>query len=149
MTPSHVPPTLFLDANVIFTATITPGGVGRTLFRLQESRFCTLAASRFVLDEAARNVRLKYPDRAAESIKVLNKLSLSPEPSPEQVTWAATRIHRKDAPVLAAAIGVRADVLVTGDRRHFGALFRKAVGGVVILSPREALEFVLRQVSPQ
>lgn len=38
-----------------------------------------------------------------------------------------------------------ADVLVTGDRRHFGELFGKTFGGVIVLRPRQplALEVIL------
>ena len=49
----------------------------------------------------------------------------------------------KDAPIMAAAVSGCVDILVTGDRRDFGHLFGKKVEGVVVLSPREALEEVL------
>lgn len=49
----------------------------------------------------------------------------------------------KDAPVLAAAIMCAADVLVTGDRRHFKPLWGRIVEGVIVLTPRQALERVL------
>jgi hypothetical protein len=49
-------------------------------------------------------------------------------------------LPEKDRPVLAAAIRQRCDVLVTGDRTHFGAGYGKAFGGVVIHSPRSLAE---------
>ena len=42
----------------------------------------------------------------------------------------------KDQPVLAAAIRLRCDALVTGDRAHFAALYGRAVYGVAVHSPR-------------
>ena len=42
----------------------------------------------------------------------------------------------KDQPVLAAAIRLRCDVLVTGDRTHFGAGYGRTFDGVTIHSPR-------------
>jgi predicted nucleic acid-binding protein len=48
-----------------------------------------------------------------------------------------------DAPILAAATAARVDVLVTGDRTHFGHLFGATVGGVTVLSPGDALAHVL------
>jgi predicted nucleic acid-binding protein len=36
----------------------------------------------------------------------------------------------KDAPVLLAAISARADILVSGDKRHFNHLFGKTIEGV-------------------
>ena len=38
--------------------------------------------------------------------------------------------------VLGAAIAIRADRLVTGDRAHFGPLYGKTVEGVLIVSPQ-------------
>ena len=49
----------------------------------------------------------------------------------------------KDRPILAAAVGCRATVLVTGDRRHFGPLLGRRFGGTVVLAPREALAFLV------
>jgi hypothetical protein len=44
---------------------------------------------------------------------------------------------------LAAAIRLHGDVLVTGDRTHFGALYGKEVAGVRIHSPRSLAEALL------
>ena len=43
----------------------------------------------------------------------------------------------KDRPVLLAAIALRCEALVTGDRTDFGAGFGKAFGGVTIYSPAQ------------
>jgi len=53
------------------------------------------------------------------------------------------QLPAKDRPILAAAVGCRATVLVTGDRRHFGPSFERRFGGTVVLSPREALAFLV------
>ncbi|MCK6371456.1 MAG: hypothetical protein L6Q83_09065 [Gammaproteobacteria bacterium] len=56
---------------------------------------------------------------------------------------AGHRLPARDAPILAAAIVSRSAVLVTGDRRDFGALFGKIIDGVEILPPGEAVHAVL------
>ena len=38
--------------------------------------------------------------------------------------------------MLAAAIGLGCEALVTGDKTHFGAFYGKTISGVVIHSPR-------------
>lgn len=43
-------------------------------------------------------------------------------------------------PVLAAAIHLGCDTLVTGDRTHFGAPYGRAIRGVTIHSPRSLAE---------
>ena len=50
----------------------------------------------------------------------------------------------EDAPILAAAVQAKADLLVTGDRSHFGHLFRKTVRGVRVESLADALARLLR-----
>jgi len=51
---------------------------------------------------------------------------------PQEANWLA----ETDRPVLAAAMRLRCDALVTGDRTHFGAGYGKVFGGVMIHSPR-------------
>jgi hypothetical protein len=46
----------------------------------------------------------------------------------------------KDRPVLAAAIRLGCDALVTGDRTHFGPLYGRTIHGVRIHSPRSLAE---------
>lgn len=46
----------------------------------------------------------------------------------------------KDTPILLAALAAGASHLLTGDRRHFGHLFGKSVGGVKILMPATYLK---------
>jgi hypothetical protein len=48
----------------------------------------------------------------------------------------------KDVPILAAA-AAGADLLITGDRRHFGHLFGRTLEGVTVLGLAEALRQLL------
>jgi hypothetical protein len=49
----------------------------------------------------------------------------------------------KDRPVLAAAMRLGCDALVTGDRKHFGSAYGLKAGGVAIHSPRSLAETLL------
>jgi len=51
----------------------------------------------------------------------------------------------KDAPILAAAVLARADLLVTGDRRHVGPLFGRTLQGVRLLALADGLAAVLAE----
>ncbi|HMU50769.1 MAG TPA: hypothetical protein PKA13_13420 [Geminicoccaceae bacterium] len=62
---------------------------------------------------------------------------------------AAEGLPEKDAPILAAAVAAAADLLVTGDRRHFGGLFGRTVHGVRILSLADGLAELLAAVNPE
>ncbi len=42
-------------------------------------------------------------------------------------------------------MAARTNVLVTGDARPFGALYQQKVHGVLVLSPADALAYVLQK----
>lgn len=134
---------LFLDANIIFTASITPGGPSRRLFELAGAGACELLASRFVLEEAMRNIWKKRPDAIDEYEELVMLVRPVSEPQMARVKACERWLPSKDSPVLAAAIMCAADVLVTGDSRHFKPLWGRIVEGVIVLTPRQALERVL------
>jgi hypothetical protein len=95
----------------------------------------------YVIAEARRNLHFKDAGALPDFEAVLRKLSVSdarlrgPLPAVD-VEW----LPEKDRPVLLAAVRLRCDALVTGDRRHFGAGFGKAFGGVTLYSPRSLAE---------
>jgi predicted nucleic acid-binding protein len=134
----------FLDANVIFTAAHNPDGNGRALFRLAAQQQLELVSSRYALEEAARNIAVKFPECVAEFNSLIARVLLVGEPSQAEIQLAAARrLPDKDVPILAAAIAARAAALVTGDRRDFGHLYGTTVEGVAILTPAEAVSNAL------
>jgi predicted nucleic acid-binding protein len=141
---------LFLDANVLFSAAHNPHGNARALFRLAPGGGITLLTSSYAAEEAVRNINLKFPACAPDLAALLERLVLGPEPASVLVGEAATTgLPQKDAPILAAAIAADADVLVTGDRRHFGPLYGASVRRVLILPPADALRKVLDFLLPE
>ena len=132
---------LFLDANVLFSAAYRETGSVRILFSLAEARGHELVASAYAIEEARRNLADKHPGRLGDFERLLDSLRVCPEAPHEAVAWAAARkLPPKDAPILAAAVRAGADVLVTGDRTHFGALFGKTLRGTEVLLPVDAIE---------
>jgi len=130
----------FLDANVIFTAAHNPNGNGRALFRLAAAQQLELVVSRYALEEAARNIAVKFSECIAEFNSLIPSLLLVAEPSRAEIQLAAARrLPDKDVPILAAAIAARASALVTGDRRDFGHLYGTTIEGVAVLTPAEAV----------
>jgi predicted nucleic acid-binding protein len=134
----------FLDANVIFTGAHNPDGNSRALFRLAAQQQLELVSSRYALEEAARNIAVKFPECVAEFNTLIAGLLLVAEPSQAEIQLAATRtLPDKDVPILAGAMAARAAALVTGDRRDFGHLYGTTVEGVAILTPAEAVSNAL------
>jgi predicted nucleic acid-binding protein len=131
---------LFLDANVLFTAAHNPEGRAAGLLALARQGTCRLLSSPHAVEEARRNLKLKYPAAGEVLERMLTDVAVGREAPPSVVAWALGQgLPPKDAPVLAAAVHARADVLVTGDRTHFGALYGRSLEGVLVLSPAEAL----------
>jgi predicted nucleic acid-binding protein len=120
---------LFLDANVLVSAAWKDGS---KVCRIWQIAGVELLTSNFVVAECLRNLpRKEQQSRFVElllALRVLNFEKLprleSPPPLPE-----------KDQHVLAAAVLARADFLVTGDRKHFGAWYGGSVCGIRVEPP--------------
>ena len=84
------------------------------------------------------------PGALARLRSILNELESAADAGDDLLAWAAgAGLPPKDAPVLAVAVAVavlaRADLLVTGDRRHFGALYGRTLRGVRVVTPPDAI----------
>jgi predicted nucleic acid-binding protein len=134
---------LFLDANVLFAAAISPEGRAQALFVLAEAGYGTLLTSSFATEEARRNITRKYPKARGRLETLLSHCQVVPEGSAARITWASEYLPAKDAPILAAAVGFQADLLVTGDRAHFGALYGHRFENTEIVTLAEGLARLL------
>lgn len=134
---------LFLDANVLFAAAWQEGRA-RSLFTLAAKAGCSLITSPHALEEARRNLEAKRPEVLAYLEELLEGVTVVPEASPGLVQRALGQgLPLKDAPILAAAWERGAELLATGDRRHFGRLMGREVEGVRVVSLKEALAVLL------
>lgn len=132
---------IFLDANILFSASKSAGAV-RQLLAWAESQGHRLCADAYVVAEAQRNLALKAPDGLPVLAAVVARIDAGrhdPSPASEEI---AGLLPEKDRPVLAAAVRLGCDALVTGDRTHFGALYGRAVHGVVVHSPRSLAQAI-------
>lgn len=86
--------------------------------------------------EARRNLAAKAPDALIAFEVLLKRLRISPAQAPGPALKLVNWLPEKDRTVLAAALRLRCDALVTGDRTHFGPGYGKSFGGVAIHSPR-------------
>jgi predicted nucleic acid-binding protein len=133
---------VFLDASILFSAAKTDGAI-RALLRLLVEQRHVCCADDYVVIEARRNLARK----GAESVEVLDQLlpHLEVGASTAHGSIRSTLIDwlpEKDRPVLASALRMRCDALLTGDRSDFGAGYGKHFGGVTIHSPRSLLEML-------
>ncbi len=130
---------IFLDANILFSAAKSDGAI-RSLLALLVRAGHELCADGYVLEEARRNLALKAPDGVAALDGVMQAVTLKAGASR---VGSALPLPEKDQPVMEAAIRAGCDVLVTGDRTHFGALYETTFQGVLILSPAQVARKLL------
>lgn len=134
---------LFLDANVLFSAALSPEGAASNLFAFAGAGACEPGTSAFVVAEVTRSLRVKAPEAVDRGERSIASVGIVVEADARLLDRIDVQLPAKDRPILAAALGCRATVLVTGDRRHFGPSFGRRFGGTVVLSPRGALAFLV------
>jgi len=132
---------LFLDANIIFAAAISPEGRAQALFALAKAGYGTLITSSFAAEEARRNVKRKYPYALNRLEQLLGQCRTVPEAPPSRVVWVTEWLP--DAPILAAATEAHCELLVTGDRAHFGELYGRTFEETEVVSLAEGLARLL------
>lgn len=129
---------LFLDANVLFTAAHNPHGKAALVLELGRAGLWRLASSRYAVEDARRNLALKYPACSADLAAMSDALLMAPDcpgvTSPEGLVL-------KDQPIYRAAKGCLADRLLTGDFKDFGFLMNRPdlTGGMVVQSVADFL----------
>ena len=118
------PLSLFLDANILFSAAHDPNSRSAALIALAKPAAVELITSAHAKEEARRNLELKRPQALPELSRLL-RLTRTAQEAPFPLVQHVTQQYRlpdHDAPILAAAIHAKAEYLVTGDRTHFGHL---------------------------
>lgn len=125
---------IFLDANILFSAAKSDGPIHALVARLLDAGHeCWVDG--YVIDEARRNIRAKAPPRVQSLDTLLSSVRLAAS-FPATLGVPIKGLPEKDRPVVAAAAALSCDILVTGDRTHFGKFYGHLVHGVRIHSPR-------------
>jgi len=141
---------VFLDANALFSAAYADASDLLVFFELARAGVIELTASIFVIEEARRNITLKRPGRVAVLEGLITELSPAAAPLGEHITIAqAAGLPPKDVPILAAALAAEADLLVSGDRAHFGRLFGRSIGRLSAQRPADALTMIISAQAPK
>ena len=153
---------VFLDANVLFSAAYSPDSRLNLLWGLKRASHSSpskssdrtvspiLVSSRYAVEEARRNLT-SAPQRARltrllQTVQVIDAPYHTDEAPLDRATQSGAGakpplfdLPEKDRPILEAAIQSGATHLLTGDSKHFGALYGKRVEGVLILPPASYL----------
>lgn len=127
---------LFLDANVLFSATYREEAGLQRLLTLPDVRLLT---STYALEEARRNLREPHQqDRLRKLMRTVQVMgeAMTTHGSQERFNLPAEApLPEKDWPILLAAVASGATHLITGDLRHFGPLYGTRIQGVRVVRP--------------
>lgn len=128
---------IFLDANILFSAAKTDGAMRRLLAELNADGH-SLVADIYVCAEAQRNIAAKATTGAIDYLQaLLSRIEIRTVQSTAAPDATIDWLPAKDRPVLLAAIATTCDVLITGDRTHFGAGYGKSFDGVIVYAPAQ------------
>ena len=113
-------PRVFLDSNVVFSGVYSPEGAPGIILEHFVKGSISVVVSQQVLEEVVRTIRAKLPSALPALRRLL--VSIPPEvvadPQPQETERWMKKLPLGDAAILAAAIGVRPDFFITGDK-HF------------------------------
>lgn len=132
------PPVVFLDANVLFSATLG-GPVFTSILELTDVGAADLVSTRTCVAETVVNLERKRPGSIGALASVLLHVKLIDPVADELllvVDEAAFLVGDDDAHVLASALTLRASVLVTGDVKDFGHLMERDDLPLRVRTPR-------------
>jgi predicted nucleic acid-binding protein len=133
--PNLFPPlTVYLDANVLFSASLSHQNDFLDFWRMHD---VTPAVSPYAVEEVRRNIESGGHHDRLDAL-LLRTLKLSD--GPLEIVPRSVILAQKDRPILATAIFASVDYLVTGDKNHFSDLYGTTVSHVQILPPREFLD---------
>ena len=111
---------VFVDTSVFFAAFYSTTGAAHDLLQLAVRGKVELVLSSTVLEEVARNLQAKAPQRSVLFEVLMRTLEpeIAPDPSRDELLAVAEYVALKDAPIVAAALAADVDYLVTYDRKH-------------------------------
>ena len=135
------PPNVFLDASVLFAATLSATGSARDLINCGFRDEYELILSSDVIEECERNLAAKAPAALPRLTAFVTLLVHRAEPSEADVQRAAAVVVAKDAPVVAGAVAAQAQFLATYDRKHLLSKRQAilAAFGITVATPDEIL----------
>ena len=125
-----------VDADVLIAGLLSRAGASHAILVLGEVGLLRLILPEAAVAEVRRNLTAKLPEAAPLFEEFLRAVSVQIQsPAPRDRERARPFADSKDVPILAAAIGAGARLLVTHNVRHF-----RSGEGVRILRPRRLIE---------
>jgi len=130
------PPPVCVDADVLIAGLLSRTGASHAILVLGELGLLRLVLPEAAVAEVRRNLAAKLPEAAPLFEEFLRAVSVQIQrPTAHDRDRARELADSKDVPILAAAIGAGARILVTHNLRHF-----RSGEGVRVMRPRTLIE---------
>jgi predicted nucleic acid-binding protein len=140
---------LFFDSSALYSAIFSSTGAARELLKMAMKDEIITIISQDVIVETSRNLSRKAPELVGvlERFLLVAPFKVVESPAVEDVQAAKKYVVAKDAFIVAAAMNVHADYLVTFDRKHLiDPPEVTAQSGLRIGTAGDALYWVRRQL---
>jgi predicted nucleic acid-binding protein len=141
---------LFLDSSALTAGIVSVKGAARALLLLAEAGQIAVTISEQVLAETERAIARKVPLAIIDLRQAIlaSQVRIVRDPSPDEASARPDLIsHPADIPIVVAAMQVKADYLVTLNRKHFiDDLEVARKSGLNIGTPGDALSWVRGQI---
>jgi len=125
-----------VDADVLIAGLLSRSGASHAVLVLGELGLLRLVLPEAAVTEVRRNLAAKLPEAAPLFEEFLRAVSVEiHRPTADDRERARELADAKDVPILAAAIGAEARLLVTHNIRHF-----RSGQGVRVVRPRTLVE---------
>jgi len=133
-----MPPKIFLDANILFTAAHNPSGKAALILELGAQGHWQALTSTLAVEEARRNLDIKFPACLTHLESILSKVRVV---SSVSGPTCPIDLPEKDRPIFLTSVKCRATHLLTGDIRHFGPFLNdpSRTAGVAIMTVADFL----------
>lgn len=128
---------IFLDANVLFSASNPASNIHQFIMLLSETH--QIVTSDYAHEEARRNIQAKR----ATWYATFADLEKMVEQLPSATLCHDIALVAKDRPILGAAIAHQCDYLLTGDKKDFGHLYGVTIDTVTVIDYLSLAELVL------
>ncbi len=138
-------PRVFFDSDVVIAGAASKNGASFALLQLAEIRLIKGFITNQVIDECRRNLQSKIPHALPIFDKIIeNTLDIAESPSQKEISLCENMAHPKDAPILAAALKIKARFLLTFNIKDY---YPMPELGLSVVTPQTLLVKIRHRLS--
>ncbi len=136
---------VFFDSDALIAGSASPNGASFVLLQLSELGLIKGFTSKKVVEECLKNLQKKLPEALPVFEQIISyALKVVANPSNKETARYNNMAHEKDLPILAAALKIKAQFLVTFNTKDF---YPKQELGLKVIEPGNLLKRIRIKLS--